>query len=67
MNRNRDEYMARYLAGEMSANEEIAFMQKIKSSPKQQTELKKMEKSWKYFDENPSGKKWDSGEECGCS
>ena len=62
MNRNRDEYMARYLAGEMSANEEIAFMQKIKSSPKQQTELKKMEKSWKYFDENPSGKRWDSGE-----
>ena len=62
MNRNRDEYMARYLAGEMSANEEIAFMQKIKSSPKQQTELKKMEKSWKYFDENPSGEKWGSGE-----
>ena len=62
MSRNRDEHMARYLAGEMSTNEEIAFMQKINSSPMQQTELKKMEKSWKYFDENPSGKKWDSGE-----
>ena len=28
MNRNRDEYMARYLAGEMSTNEEIAFLKK---------------------------------------
>jgi len=62
MNRNRDEYMARYLAGEMSTEEEIAFMHQIESSPEQHTELKKMEKSWKYFDDNPSGKKWNSGE-----
>jgi transmembrane sensor len=62
MNRNTDEHMARYLAGEMSTKEEIAFMNQVNSSPKQQTELKKMEKSWKYFDENPSGKRWNSGE-----
>jgi len=61
MSRIRDEHMARYLAGEMSMTEEIAFMRKIKSNPKQQIELNNMEKSWKYFDENPSRKKWDSG------
>ncbi len=54
--------MARYLAGEMSTEEEIAFMHQIESNTKAHTELKKMEKSWKYFDDNPSGKKWDSGE-----
>jgi len=54
--------MARYLAGEMSTDEEIAFMHQIESNPEQHTELKKMEKSWKNFDENSSGKKWDSGE-----
>jgi len=58
---NRDELMARYLAGEMSMSEEIAFMRNIQSNPKQQVELKNMEKSWKYFDENPSRNKWDSG------
>lgn len=62
MNRIRDEHMARYLAGEMSTEEEVAFMHQIESSPEQHTELKKMEKSWKYFDDDPSGKKWDSGE-----
>ena len=62
MNKNRDEHMARYLAGEMSTDEEITFMHQIESSPEQHTELKKMEKSWKYFDENPLGKKLDSGE-----
>jgi len=61
MNMNRDELMARYLAGEMSMSEEIAFMRNIQSNPKQQVELKNMEKSWKYFDENPSRNKWDSG------
>jgi len=61
MSRNRDEHMARYLAGEMSTSEEIAFMKSIDSNPKQQIELKNMEKSWKYFDENPSREKWDSG------
>lgn len=60
MNRNRDEHLARYLAGEMSMTEEIAFMEKVQSNPKQHRELKNMEKSWKYFDENPSRKKWDS-------
>jgi len=61
MSRNRDEHIARYLAGEMSTTEEIAFMQKFQSNPEKQIELKNMEKSWKYFDENPSRKKWDSG------
>lgn len=60
MSRNRDELMARYLAGEMSSTEEIAFMKRIGSNPKQQIELKNMEKSWKYFDENPSRDKWNS-------
>ncbi|MEN8202936.1 MAG: FecR domain-containing protein [Bacteroidota bacterium] len=61
MSRNRDEHMARYLAGEMSTSEEIAFMNRIQSNPKKHRELKNMEKSWKYFDENPSRDTWDSG------
>jgi len=60
MSRNRDEHMARYLAGEMSMSEEIAFMKEIQRNPKQHIELKNMEKSWKYFEENPSRDKWDS-------
>jgi ferric-dicitrate binding protein FerR (iron transport regulator) len=40
--------------------EEIAFRKEIQSNPKQQIELKTMEKSWKYFDENPSRQRWDS-------
>jgi ferric-dicitrate binding protein FerR (iron transport regulator) len=57
--------MARYLAGEMNMNEEIAFVNEIKSDPQQQSELKKMEKTWKYFIDNPaqgrreSEKAWD--------
>jgi len=53
--------MARYLAGEMSAKEEIAFLSKSGSSQKQRSELKEMEKHWKYFDQNPSEKSWDTG------
>jgi ferric-dicitrate binding protein FerR (iron transport regulator) len=60
MSRNKDEQMARYLAGEMSMSEEIAFMKDIQGNPKQHIELKKMEKSWKYFDENPSRDRWES-------
>ena len=61
MNKNRDIEMARYLAGEMSMNEEIAFMKSSESSPKQRSELKDMEKHWKYFDQNPSAKGWNTG------
>jgi len=62
MSRNRDTEMARYLAGEMSMKEELAFMSDSGKSREQLSELKKMEKHWKYFDENPSRKNWDSGE-----
>jgi len=53
--------MARYLAGEMNMNEEIAFVNELKGNPQQQSELKKMEKTWKYFIDNPSHGKRDSG------
>jgi transmembrane sensor len=62
MSRNRDTEMARYLAGEMNMKEELAFMNDSGKSREQLSELKKMEKHWKYFDEKPSRKNWDSGE-----
>jgi len=61
MSRNKDIAMARYLAGEMSMNEEIAFLDKSGSSDKQRSELRDMEKHWKYFDQNPSAKSWNTG------
>ena len=54
--------MARYLAGEMNMKEEIAFMNESGKNRKQMSELRNMEKHWKYFDQNPSGNNWDSGE-----
>lgn len=60
MSKNRDIEMARYLAGEMSMNEEIAFLDKS-GSDKQRSELRDMEKHWKYFDQNPSAKSWNTG------
>ncbi|MCK5066282.1 MAG: FecR domain-containing protein [Bacteroidales bacterium] len=61
MSKNRDIEMARYLAGEMSMNEEIAFLNRSGSSRKQRSELRDMEKHWKYFDQNPSAKSWKTG------
>ena len=61
MSRIKDIEMARYLAGEMSMNEEIAFLDKSGSSVKQHSELRNMEKHWKYFDQNPSAKSWNTG------
>ncbi len=52
--------MARYLAGEMSMKEEIAFRSEMESSQTQQSELNKMEKTWKYFNNNPSEGNGDS-------
>ena len=40
--------MARFLAGEMSMNEEITFRKKLESHLEMQNELNKMEKSWKH-------------------
>lgn len=56
---------ARYLAGEMDMNEEIAFRNRLQSKRKQQSELELMEKSWKYINDHSSrgdhesGKAWD--------
>jgi transmembrane sensor len=61
MNKTRDIEMARYLAGEMSTNEEISFLKSSGNSPKQSSELRDMEKHWKYFDQNPSAKGWNTG------
>lgn len=54
--------MARYLAGEMSMKEEIDFMSESGKSQEQLSELRNMEKHWKYFDQHPSREKWDSEE-----
>ena len=61
MSRSKDIQMARYLAGEMTMKEEIAFLDESEHSQAQLSELKNMEKNWKYFDQNPSRKDWDSG------
>jgi ferric-dicitrate binding protein FerR (iron transport regulator) len=62
MSRNRDIEMARYLAGEMTMKEEIAFLSKSEKRQEQLSELKYMEKNWKYFDRNSSQRGWNSGE-----
>jgi len=61
MNKNKNINLARFLAGEMNVKEEIAFRREVESNPKQLSELKNMEMTWKYFDANPSGKNGDSG------
>jgi ferric-dicitrate binding protein FerR (iron transport regulator) len=53
--------MARYLAGEMTTKEEIAYLSDVEKSQDEIAELKNMEKNWRYFDQNPSPKDWDSG------
>ncbi len=62
MSRSRDIEMARYLAGEMTMKEEIAFLSESEKSQEQLSELKNMEKNWKYYDQNPSRKDWNSVE-----
>jgi len=61
MSRSKDIQMARYLAGEMTMKDEIAFLGEFEQRQEQLSELKNMEKNWKYFDQNPSRKDWDSG------
>jgi len=60
MSRSRDKALARYLAGEMNMKEEIDFLRKSGESQEQISELRNMEKHWKYFDQNPSRERWDS-------
>jgi ferric-dicitrate binding protein FerR (iron transport regulator) len=50
MNKNRDNELARYLAGEMSMNEEITFRKNLESDPRQLNDLHVMEQTWKHFD-----------------
>ena len=61
MSRSKDIQMARYLAGEMTMKDEIAFLGEFEQHQEQLSDLKNMEKNWKYFDQNPSRKDWDSG------
>jgi len=60
MSRSKDIQMARYLAGEMTTKEEITFLSESEESQEQLSDLRNMEKNWKYFDKNPSPKDWDS-------
>jgi transmembrane sensor len=46
--------MARYLAGEMEMKEEIGFREKSGEDINLQKELKQMEKSWTYFNDQTS-------------
>jgi ferric-dicitrate binding protein FerR (iron transport regulator) len=52
--------MARYLAGEMTSKEEIAYLSELAHSRGLLSELENMEKNWKYIDQDPAGKSWDS-------
>ena len=52
--------MARYLAGEMTSKEEIAYLKELEHSRGQVSELENMEKNWKYFEQDPPAKSWDS-------
>ena len=62
MNKNRDTALARYLAGEMSPKEEIAFRQKLEGEPRRLNDLRIMEKTWKQFDQESAMEKRDSGQ-----
>lgn len=61
MNKNRDTELARYLAGEMSAKEEIAYRKKLESEPRQIKDLRVMERTWKQVDSDGALEKKDSG------
>jgi len=50
MNKNRDNELARYLAGEMSMKEEITFRKSLERDPRQLNDLHMMEQTWKHFD-----------------
>ena len=60
MSRSKDIQMARYLAGEMTTKEEITFLSESEESQEKLSDLRNMEKNWKYFDKNPSPKDWDT-------
>ncbi len=60
MNKNRDIDMARFFAGEMSPKEEIVFRKDYEANPVRATALRNMEKTWKFFDENPANGNRDS-------
>ncbi len=53
MKKSRDIDIARFLAGEMSVEEEIGFRNKTEVNPVELSELKNMENTWKYFDKDP--------------
>lgn len=52
--------MARYLAGEMEMKEEIEFRKRSDSNLDLQKELKQMEKSWTYYNDQASPENGDS-------
>jgi ferric-dicitrate binding protein FerR (iron transport regulator) len=60
MNKDRDIELARYLAGEMSMKEEIAFRKELESEPQQITDLHAMEHTWKHFDKGATQGKRDT-------
>jgi len=60
MNKNRDNQLARYLAGEMSMKEEISFRKNLEGDPRQINELKAMEQTWKHLNKGSSRDQVDS-------
>ncbi len=60
MSRSKDIQMARYLTGEMTTKEEITFLNGFEEKQEQLSDLRNMEKNWKYYDNNLSRKDWDS-------
>ena len=52
--------LARYLAGEMSTREELAFRKKLEADPGQKKALNMMEKTWSRFDSGESFEPGDS-------
>jgi ferric-dicitrate binding protein FerR (iron transport regulator) len=62
MNKNRDTAWARYLAGEMSPAEEIAFRKNLESEPRQMNDLRAMERTWKQFDQDGAFQHRDSAQ-----
>lgn len=60
MNRKKEIKWARFLSGEMSMNEEIAFRKDIQGDPDSINELAIMEKKWKDFEDGASMSEWDT-------
>ena len=52
--------LAKYLAGELSADEKDQFLEEVRKDPELKHDVTKMKQTWKQFSSDPSGKYQDT-------